>query len=232
MDIRSARIVVSRELRDFGFWPTLYDLAFRAANRIFPCTIWKALTIDQVNASYSKLPDNLEARLLDAEEMRAYARPENDLDEEIVDQACENGDRCMAVFDRGKLASYGWYSNQPTDINEELRLRFRDDYVYMYKGFTRDEYRGQRLHAIGMTLAVTEYLALGYRGIVSLVASNNFSSLKSCYRMGYRDVGKIYGVKIMGRYRLHHGKGCDEYGLTMGPRQSSRERASTLIKVA
>ncbi len=232
MDIRSARNVISRDLRDFGFAATLYDLSFRAANHLLPCTVWNALTIDKPNSAYSSLPEDFQGQLLDADKMRVYVSPENDLDNELIDRATDNGDHCMAIFDGSRLASYGWYSNQPTDLTEELRLRFSGEHVYMYKGFTHNDYRGQRLHAIGMTLALQEFLRRGSRGIVSVVASNNFSSLKSCYRMGYRDFGKIYAAKLAGRYLLHHSKGCAEYGFVVEPKPATATRERTVVESA
>jgi hypothetical protein len=232
VNIRSARALIVRELRDFGLGPTLYDLSFRAVNHVVPFTIWNAIVVDKPHADYLKLPEGYEARLLDADAMLAFASAENNLEEEAVEQAQGNGDHCMAIFDHGKLASYGWYSRQPTYLNEDLRLRFKRYYVYMYKGFTHDKYRGQRLHAIGMTLALEEYLRKGFRGIVSVVASNNFGSLKSCYRMGYRDFGKIYVIKVLGRYLRHHSRGCWDYEFSIEPKPSGAERKRTVVKAA
>jgi hypothetical protein len=92
-----------------------------------------------------------------------------------------------------------------------LILHFDDRYIYMYKGFTHVEHRGQRLHAIGMTRALEAYLARGYKGIVSYVEWNNFASLRSCYRMGYTGFGSIIVARILGRYIIHASSGCKPY---------------------
>ena len=155
------RNLISRELRDFGLGPTIYDLSFRTLNLIVPFTIWKAVVVDQPHPDYLRLPETYRGRLLDAGEMSAYVGPDNDLDGQILKQARAKGDRCMALFEGSTLASYGWYSSQPTDFSDDLRLRFDNRYVYMYKGFTSPRFRGQRLHAIGMTLALQEYLRRG-----------------------------------------------------------------------
>lgn len=230
MDIRSAYSLIAREMHDFGVGATLYDVSFRAVNHIIPVVIWNAVVVEQSHPDFLKLPEGYEARLLDACKMLPYARPENNLDKGFVDQAEENGDQCMALFDRGELASYGWYSSQPTDLSGQLRLCFKSGYVYMYKGFTNDKYRGQRLHAIGMTLALKEYLRRNFSGIVSVVASNNFSSLKSCYRMGYRDFGKIYVAKMLGRYFIHHSASCRAYEFSIEPKPTGEMSTSSIVK--
>jgi hypothetical protein len=81
----------------------------------------------------------------------------------------------------------------------------------MYKGFTDSRYRGQRLHAIGMTRALEHYLSKGFGGIVSYVESTNFDSLKSCFRMGYRVFGSIYVVRIFGRDFAFSSPGCRRF---------------------
>lgn len=217
LEIQFARNIIARELRDFGLGPTVYDLSFRAINQVVPFTIWKGIVVDQPHPDYLHLPERFQARLLEADAMSPYSGTENDLGEQFLEQARAKGDRCMALFDGGTLASYGWYSSQPTAISDDLRLRFNSSYVYMYKGFTNNTFRGQRLHAIGMTLALQEYFRRGFVGILSVVASNNLSSLKSCYRMGYRDFGQICVLKALGHYFLHHSRGCREFEFSLQP---------------
>ncbi|HLH30360.1 MAG TPA: GNAT family acetyltransferase, partial [Terriglobia bacterium] len=100
--------------------------------------------------------------------------------------------------------------------------RFDSRYVYMYKGFTAVAYRGQRLHAIGMTRALAEYQSRGFRGLVSYVESNNFDSLRSCYRMGYRNCGQIRVLRAAGKYFVRPDTHCRQYGLAIEPYSEAR----------
>jgi hypothetical protein len=228
VDIQTARNLIARELRDFGPGPTTYDLSLRAVNHVVPLTIWKGVVVERPHPDYLRVPETYRCQLLDAAEMSVYACPENELTEEVVEQARAKGDQCMALFDGETLASYGWYSSQPTDFSDELLLRFKSSYVYMYKGFTKDSYRGQRLHAIGMTLALQKYLRRGFSGMVSIVAANNFSSLKSCYRMGYRDFGQIFVLKALGQYFLYHSKSCGEFDFSIEPKAFAESRTKNV----
>ena len=81
----------------------------------------------------------------------------------------------------------------------------------MYKGFTDPRYRGQRLHAIGMTRAMRHYKNNGCKGLVSYVEARNFDSLKSCLRMGYRVFGSVYVTRIFGRYVALSSPGCRRF---------------------
>jgi hypothetical protein len=142
--------------------------------------------------------------VLDRQELLSFSeQTEYELSREFVTSALDKGDECHALLHGDTLASYGWYSAQPTLLNDELLFHFRSDYRYMYKGFTLPSHRGHRLHAIGMTLALMKYRSAGSKGLVSLVEMNNFDSLKSCYRMGYAPCGNIRFVKVAGRYLIH-----------------------------
>ena len=85
----------------------------------------------------------------------------------------------------------------------------------MYKGFTDPGYRGQRLHALGMTSALKQFRERGATGLVSYVYATNFDSLRSCYRMGYTDVGQIYCLRAGGIYWIHPDAGCRKAGVSL-----------------
>jgi hypothetical protein len=64
-----------------------------------------------------------------------------------------------------------------------------------------------------MTLALQEYLGRGFKGLVSYVESNNFSSLSSVVRMGYEIFGTIYVLRLFGVFLTHATAGCRTRGL-------------------
>ena len=86
----------------------------------------------------------------------------------------------------------------------------------MYKGFTHVGHRGRRLHAIGMTMALQDYLKRGFKGLVSYVESNNFSSLVSVRRMGYEIFGTIFVLQLSGVSLTHASPGCRTRGVRLG----------------
>ena len=120
---------------------------------------------------------------------------------EFVRAAFDRGDRCYVITDGRRIASYGWYSCRSTPIFGGLMFCFDPAYTYMYKGYTHPDYRGLRLHAIGMSRALAESSGPDCRGLVSFVERTNQSSLKSCYRMGYTGVTKIAVTGSAGAHR-------------------------------
>jgi hypothetical protein len=201
-------------IRNFGFSKALVDIGIRAANRVIPFKVLKGVRIETVDPAFLECDPKYRGLFLDEPLLRQFSTdPKNELKPEFLDDALAKGDECYGFVAGSDLAGYGWYSRKPTRLDlPGLQLHFSDQYVYMYKGFTAQSHRGQRLHAIGMTRALEAYLARGYRGIVSYVEWNNFSSLKSCYRMGYCDFGNIVIAGVGGGYAFHHDAGCRPYG--------------------
>jgi hypothetical protein len=213
MNLVKLRERLLNDSKTYTLSDTVYDLIYKGVNRLTPLMVLKCVAIDAVDREFLKGADGYRCEFLDPERLLAISENrEYQMGRDFLDEAIGKGDECFAIFDGHRIASYGWYSIKPTKVNEDLELRFDDRYVYMYKGFTHPNYRGQRLHAIGMTMALDHYLNLGYEGIVSWVEANNVRSLRSCHRMGYRDFGEIYIVKLFGKHLIFCGEGCRDYG--------------------
>jgi hypothetical protein len=158
--------------------------------------ILRCLWIERPNPAFLTIETGYEASFLSADELRRYAAdPAYDLPPAFVDREVALGHRCLAIRQGDVLASYGWYCTTPARFTDKLWVHFDNEWVYMHKGFTHAAHRGRRLHAIGMSLALTAYIAHGYRGLVTIVAADNRASLASCARMGYRRFGTIYTAR-------------------------------------
>jgi hypothetical protein len=152
-------------------------------------------------------------RFVSPDELKALARAgRHDFTSEFLLRAFQRGDRCYGIFDGDALASYGWYAQRPTDIDEHYVLHFDPAYTYMFKGYTLPAYRGQRLHAVGMCRALRAFTEEGKKGLVSWVASNNFASLRSVARMGYQIFGSLYLLRAARHSLAFASDGCLPYG--------------------
>jgi len=202
---------VLRKVRRHGVRATGYEAAIRALGAFAEFKILRGVFVDRPDPAFLDCLGNV-MKVRAAALRRFAADPANELSQEFLREAAARGDQCYAICDGERLAAYGWYAFVTTPIGlPGLLLHYRPGYVYMYKGFTHDDYRGQRLHAIGMTRALRHYMASGYKGIVSYVESTNFDSLKSCFRMGYAVFGSVYVAKLFGRYWSLATPGCAEY---------------------
>jgi hypothetical protein len=205
------------KLKRQGAWNVLYALAIKAINAVVFFKVLKGVSIEQPDADYLAAPAAFDAGFLPDSALRAFAAdPATEMSPAFVEATLAKGDQCYAICDGPHLAAYGWYATTPTTTGSpDLLLHFRDEYAYMYKGFTDPRYRGQRLHAIGMTRALQEYRHRGYRGLVSYVESTNFDSLKSCFRMGYKVFGSIFVIGLLGRRFAFSSPGCKPFGFRL-----------------
>ena len=188
------------------------------------------VTMDTVNHESAALASNYSSRFMTESELRACSEdPDCKLPAEFLDLALARGDRCYGIFDGPQLASYGWYGYQsPNQFNDELDIVFNPQWVYMYKGYTMPQYRGQKLHAAGMARALAAVTTEGYEGLISCVAAVNGPSLRSCERMGYVTFGCVNVCRWVARdgfgpfsnWRIRASAGCRPYGFDVVPAQS------------
>ena len=206
-----------RKLEKLGPGQTAHLMLVRLLDRISLFKIMRGILLVKVDPAFLDCPPHLTPGFLDESRLWQLARdPENALDASFLNEALAKGDRCYAILEGEKLAAYGWYSRQPTRVDPpQLLLSFDANYVYMYKGLTKPDYRGQRLHAIGVNLALQQYQEQGKKGLISYVESTNVESLKSCFRLGYRLFGSIYLWRVFGHYLRLYSPGCRRYGFSL-----------------
>ena len=214
-----------RKLRRHGFWSSLQQLVLRLLRSTDQLRILRGLRIEQVDPAFLACEERYTSGFQPTRTLRRFAvAPANEISPAFLRQAMRKGDACYAVCEGTKLVASSWYSAQPTAIGSpELVLHFPPGYVYMYKGLTRESYRGQRLYAVGVTRALEHYLAQGARGFVSYVDAASLDSVKASLRMGYRVFGSIYLLRLFGRHFVFSSPGCRAFGLRL---EVLRQRAA------
>lgn len=213
--------------RAYGWAAAVHDLGCRAINKVARLQILKGMTVRMRDIRDASLLDapGFECRFAGEDELIRYAGSgEHEFSPAFLRRAFGRGDRCYAIWDgAGNLASHGWYSNLPTAIDDEFELHFERAYTYMYKGFTLPAYRGKRLHAVGMCRALKTVTEEGKSGLISWVYSNNFASLRSVERMGYRIFGTACSLEIAGSILTYASAGCDEHGFRLVSRRGGQK---------
>jgi len=199
----------------YGAGAVLHDVECRLVNKIMHFQIMKGMTVrlrDVTDPGFFEAP-GFEGRFAREDELARFAHDgAHDMSDDFLRTAHARGDRCYALFDGDSLAAYGWYSDLPAPIDEHFVLHFDPAYTYMYKGYTVPAYRGKRLHAVGMCRALRAFTEEGKQGLISMVLSNNFASLHSVTRMGYRIFGQAYVLRLGNRSFTYATRGCRDYG--------------------
>ena len=187
--------------------------------------VW--LDVNDVSVSAASYPD-FTFRFLSAEEIARFAEdPAYDLEPEMADRAADGRNFCFAALDGDRLAAYGWYARDWIEPEhcDGFGLRMPPEVVYMYKGFTHPDYRGKRLHGAVMGLALRDFAADRVRALISTVEWTNDASLKSCARLGYRQLGLLARARVFGRTWWRAGAKTRERGveiITPGAAKSAK----------
>jgi hypothetical protein len=221
---------IRQSIERHGVVTTLAAGALGTLKRIVYVRVWKGLVLDRVDRRFLECGEAYDGLVTTADGVRRWmADPVNELDPGVLSRAQSNGEECYAFVCGKVLASYGWYSTQPTEGDVPgFAVHFDPRFVFMHKGHTHPAHRGRRLHAVGVTRMLEAYQARGYPGVLTTVEWSNLDSLKSCYRMGFRDFGVVAAVRIFGRYFTFASTGCRRYrfGLRRLTAKRRRQRLS------
>jgi RimJ/RimL family protein N-acetyltransferase len=168
--------------------------------RIIRISRFVVLYPEDLDFSVSASNPHYKRLLIPASEMRQYQpQLQDQLTESFLERAEQRGDYCYAIFDQADLVSFGWYATATAHLFDRC-LTFNPNFVYMYHGYTRPDYRGERLHALGLAEAMMAFQVQEKRAIVSTINITNYPVRKSIERLGFRYSGYImqFGPSCLG----------------------------------
>jgi ribosomal protein S18 acetylase RimI-like enzyme len=207
----------------YGVGATLRHVAHAASNRFTPMVVLDALALtpDHVDNSFKSRAGRHSGRMLEAADVRPYARdPDVLLEEDFLSEAIAHGDRCYGLFVGNVLVSYSWYSTRPRrlpELDPSLTAYFDPSYAYMYNSYTVPKHRGRGLQGIGGAAALDAHVSQGLKGLVCYVWSSNLASLRACHRLGYETFGHILILRLGHRVVCRSTPACRQYGFRIGP---------------
>jgi hypothetical protein len=210
-------------LKRFGILKASHDCFIRIINcllyfKIFRCN---RITMETLDPQFLKLDSRYRVEFFGIDDLVDLKDQKKDwIPMPEITDSFKKGDCCLQIFHNNSLASYSWMSNHPTMVTPQLEVIFDTGHVYRYKTFTYPHYRGKRLPAFGCAQCLKKYVAEGYKGFLSIVASNNFSSLRMAYRTGWKNIGTVYVFRLAGKYFIFSRGKLKEYNLKIKPKNS------------
>ena len=180
--------------QQFGWAAAGRLLVDRLGARLLRRHVMEVVWLDLMNAASCQPVPGFEFRFLTANEVWRYSiDPSLDLDRSLAGEIDSGESLCFAALDNGRVAAYGWYAIQRAAPRHcfGVGIRLPAHVSYMFKGFTHPDYRGKRLHAAVMGLALAALSAREIRALISTVEWTNEASLRSCDRLGYQRLGRI-----------------------------------------
>ena len=213
--------------RSFGTAAVLQWTASLAAYKLMNLEVTNIVWLDLDHLNLPGQPEpEFTFRFLTPEEVRDFAHdPENRLSPERVESAETGRHLCFAALAGERLAAYGWYALESTglDLNYGVALAYPSDVACMYDGFTHPDFRGKRLHGFCMGYALQGLAAYGVDKLVSTVHWCNWPSLRSCWRLGYIDLGRVATYGPGNRRFAHIPRLAREHGIQVGPEAERRD---------
>lgn len=164
-------------------------------------------------------------RFLSADEVATFAKdPSYFIDPSLVDGVRSGHEVCFAALEEDRLAAFGCYTLGFVSPEQAAgaAMSFPADVAYMSYGFTHPDFRGARLHGFIMGLALQELAKRGITKLVSIVAWTNWASLKSCWRLGYINLGNMLTVGGKKRAVGMYPRAAKQLGVRFGRKAAKR----------
>jgi hypothetical protein len=193
------RLVAFRER--FGFANAFYKSVDVVLHKLLRISVHVVVWLNIESLAALAAPDpKFNFRFLTADEVARYAAdPGYFMDPRHAERVRQGRDLCFAALDGDRLAAFGCYmlGANEAEFAAGAAMSYPPDVAYMAYGFTHPDYRGARLHSYIMAMPLQELSKRGINSFVSLVGWTNVASLKSCWRLGWIDVGRM--ITIGGR---------------------------------
>jgi hypothetical protein len=160
-------------------------------------------------------------RYLTADEIEKFAENSSYyIDPSLAEGVRSGNEVVFAALAGDRLAAFGCYTigYVPPEQCAGAALSFPTDVAYMSYGFTHPDFRGARLHGLIMGLALQELAKRGITKLVSIVAWTNWASLKSCWRLGYINLGNMATIGNKHRAVGFYPKAAKKLGVRFGRR--------------
>jgi hypothetical protein len=158
-------------------------------------------------------------RFLTAEEVQKFAADSSYyIDPSLAEGVRSGNEVCFAAMAGDRLAAFGCYTLGYVRPEQAAgaAMSCPMDVAYMSYGFTHPDFRGARLHGLIMSLALQELAKRGVTKLVSIVAWTNWASLKSCWRLGYQNLGNMVTIGSRKHSIGFYPKAAKERGVRFG----------------
>ena len=139
-------------------------------------------------------------RLLNAAEVeRLAADSVNELTVALAERMQAGRDLCLAAFAHEQLAAYVWLAigsieaehNSGRTRRSGVAVSFPPDTAFVYKAFTRPDFRGQGLYPALLERSLSLLEARGVSRLVTTADWTNPAALHACRQLGFQVLGTL-----------------------------------------
>ena len=127
-------------------------------------------------------------------------------------EALSRGDRCVGVFEHGRLVWYCWYAREAAPVFDDVEAVTDWPFLYAYNAFTESAQRGRGLFEIGVHASARIFASEGFRGFTAYVEAHNPPPLITSRRMGDPVIGFVFLYRGARGVRWAATPGCRQAG--------------------
>ncbi len=210
----------------------IFTSAYKIGQRIATLDVTHLMRLDLETASPPPEPPGFTFRFVTAKEITSFTSSENDLPPELAARVDLGFDFCFAALADDQLASYAWFAlgsieaehNRGEKLNSGVAMSFPEELAFMYKGFTYPEFRGKGLYGHVSTKALQGLQPHGVSTVISTADWSNESALKSCWRLGFKDLGLVWRAGVGPLMVTHAPRKGKSLGIKFGRKAVVRPR--------
>jgi hypothetical protein len=187
-------------------WPRppaqlLGELAYRAAQRAITLDITRVMVLDRDSLCAPPTPNGFSFGFLTAQDIRRYADdPASGLSSDLAARIDGQHDLSYAALSGDRLASYIFLAlgsiegehNRGRQPGSGVAISFAPDVAFVYKGFTAEAFRGQRLYPCCLAGVLDELAPRGIRSLLITTDWTNSAALRACRQIGFCDLGPLW----------------------------------------
>jgi hypothetical protein len=168
----------------------------------------------------------LEARLLTFDDvLRLSGRDERySRSRAFAAKAFSRGDRCVGLFEHGRLLWHCWYARGPAPVFDDLAAACEWPFLYGYRVYTDRAHRGRGLHEKGINASARIFAREGCRGFTAYIEAINLPPLIAARKMGESFVGFALVHRGVGGTKWLATPGCLKGGFRLERRQQTFPR--------
>lgn len=198
---------------------------YRATQHAITCDVTRLMLLERAEMREIAVDAEAQYRFLSPGDVEAFADdPANELSSEFSCRLAAGHDRCYAAIIRGRLAAYIWLAtgsieaehNRGRTAASGVPISFPPDAVFVYKAFTRTEFRGRRLYAALLAGAMQELASEGIARMITTADWTNEPAAAACRRLGFRELGKIGRYACGGCSMTSKPPQAREFGIRIG----------------
>lgn len=113
-------------------------------------------------------------------------------------EGLSRGDVCVLAYHEDRIVGYISYMKDRMELSEGNFIEISARMSYLYKGFVLEEFRGNRILGALINYQIQMLKRIGKKFLVYTVSTKNISSIKATERIGFKRVGSIIQVRLLG----------------------------------